>query len=150
MLDYAVTDRLLNELFYDRGVMKKMISLAWVLMTLMFFSPMDAAAQTIKRIEFAKGKTSAIVRDNTGSSGVYYNLRVKGGQKMTLNLSPAAKVGIKVERDGGREVLLREEQGGAYELYFEEGGEISIFVGSRSGKSVPFSLAVKITRMTDI
>jgi hypothetical protein len=136
--------------FIKRGIMKKFISLFLLLAALVFSNGFEANAQTVKRIEFAKGKSSATVRDNTGSTGVYYDLRVKGGQKMVLNLSPASKVGIKVEASGGGEVLLREERGGYYELYFEEGKNVSIFVGSLNGKPVPFTLTVKITRMTDI
>lgn len=116
-------------------------------MTLVFFSGPETKAQA--RIRFAKGKNSAIVRGNTGSYGVYYTVRAKGGQKIALNLSPASKVGIKVERGRG-EVLLREERGGFYEVYLEEGGDISIFVGSAGGRPVPFTLSVKITNMTDI
>ena len=130
--------------------MKKIISLALMFGMLAFFSPAPAAAQTVKRIQFAKGKSSATVRGITGSYGTYYNLRVKGGQKMALSLSPAKGVGIKVERDGGAEVMLREERGGFYEVYFEEGGEISIFIGSTGARSIPFTLTVKITRITDI
>lgn len=130
--------------------MKKSISLFLIFAALLFSNAFEAQAQTVKRIQFAKGKTSATVRGNTGSGGVYYELRVKGGQKMTLNLAPAAAVGIKVEAGGGTEVLLREERGGSYELYFEESHDITIFVGSRSGRSAAFTLTVKITRMTDI
>ena len=109
-----------------------------------------ANAQTVKRIQFAKGKTSAIVKGNTGNYGVFYDLRVRGGQKMILNLSPSSKVGVKVEVKEGAVVLLREERGGTYTVYFEESGDVSIFVGSNSGKPVPFILTVKITNMTDI
>jgi hypothetical protein len=130
--------------------MKKVISLFLLFVTLVISNGFEANAQTVKRIQFAKGSNSATVRDNTGNNGVYYDLRVKGGQKMALNLSPSAKVGIKVEKNGGGEVLMREERGGFYELYFEEGGDISIFVGSTNGKPEPFTLTVKITRMTDI
>jgi hypothetical protein len=127
--------------------MKKIISLALILMTLVFFSGTETNAQM--RIRFAKGKNSATVRGNTGRNGVYYTVRARGGQKIALNLSPASKVGVKVER-GRDEVLLREERGGFYEVYLEEGGDISIFVGSTNGQSVPFALSVKITNMTDI
>jgi hypothetical protein len=131
--------------------MKKVISLFLLLVALVFSNGFAANAQTVKRIQFAKGKSSATVRGITGSYGIYYNLRVKGGQKMALSLSPAKGVGIKVERGGGaEEVLLREDRGGFYEVYFEEGGEISIFVGSTGARSVPYTLTVKITRMTDI
>ena len=127
--------------------MKKTISLSLILLMLMAFSGVETNAQT--RIQFTKGKNSATVRGNTGSSGIYYTVRAKGGQKIALNLSPASKVGIKVESGQG-EILLREESGGFYEVYLEEGGDISIFVGSTSGRSVPFALSVKITNMTDI
>lgn len=129
--------------------MKKVIGSLLILAALIFSNGFDAQAQTVKVIQFAKGKSSATVRGNTGSSGVYYNLRVKGGQKMTLNLSPSAKIGIKVESSSG-EVLLRKERGGSYVLYFEEGQGISIFVGAAGGSSAPFTLTVAITRITDI
>jgi hypothetical protein len=130
--------------------MKKVIGLILLSVALIFANGFEAHAQTVKRIQFARGKSSATVRGITGSTGIYYTLRVKGGQKMALSLSPSAGVGIKVERGGGAEVMLREKRGGFYELYFEEGGEISIFVGSNGARSVPFTLTVKITRMTDI
>ena len=129
--------------------MKNIIGSLLVLVALLFSNGFDAQAQTVKVLQFAKGKSSATVRGNTGNYGVYYNLRVKGGQKMTLNLSPSAKVGIRVDSSSG-DVLLRQERGGSYVLYFEEGQGISIFVGSTGGRSVPFTLTVAITRITDI
>ena len=134
-----------------RGIMKKVISLFLLTVTLFFANGFEASAQSAKRIQFAKGKSSATVKGMTGTYGTYYNLRVKGGQKMILNLSPAKGVGIRVERAGGMELLLRQEHGGIHEVYFEEGGEISILLGATNGsKSVPYTLTVKITRMTDI
>ncbi|HVE58340.1 MAG TPA: hypothetical protein VNB22_16025 [Pyrinomonadaceae bacterium] len=129
--------------------MKNIIGSLLVLVAMIFSNNFEAEAQTVKVLQFAKGRSSATVRGTTGSSGVYYNLRVKGGQKMTLNLSPSAKVGIRVDSSSG-DVLLREERGGSYVLYFEEGQGITIFVGSTGGRSVPFTLTVAITRMTDI
>jgi len=130
--------------------MKKVISLFLLTVTLFFANGFEANAQIGKRIQFAKGKSSATVRGTTEKYGSYYNLRVKGGQKLLLNLSPARGVGIRVERADGSELFLRQEHGGIHEVYFEEGGEISILLGSINGKSVPYTLTVKITRMTDI
>jgi hypothetical protein len=130
--------------------MKNIISSSLVSVALMFSNVFDINAQGARRIQFAKGRSSATVRGNTGATGVYYDLRVRGGQKMSLYLSPASKVGIKIETAGGREVLLREERGGSYELYFEESGDISIFVGSTSGRPVLFSLTVAIKKMADV
>lgn len=130
--------------------MKKVISLFLLIATLAFSNALEANAQTAKRIEFPRGRSWTTVRGTTGKYGVYYNLRVKSGQKMTVSLTPARGIGIKIERDGGVEVLLRAERGGEHTVYFEDGGEISIFVGSTSGKSVPFALTVNIARMTDI
>ena len=130
--------------------MKKVISLFLLTVTLFFANGFEANAQIGKRIQFAKGKSSATVRGMTEKYGSYYNLRVKSGQKLLLNLSPARGVGIRVERADGSELFLRQEHGGIHEVYFEEGGEISILLGSINGKSVPYTLTVKITRMTDI
>jgi hypothetical protein len=46
--------------------------------------------------------------------------------------------------------LLREERGGTYEIGLEESGDYTIFLGSTSGASVPFTLTVKIARLADI
>jgi hypothetical protein len=69
-----------------------------------------------------------------------------------LNLSPAQKVGIKVETRGryGTAVVLREERGGTFVVGLEESGDYTIFVGSTTGKTVSFALSVKIERLTDI
>ena len=111
-----------------------------------------ATAQTEQRIQFAKGKSSAVVKGSTGSSGAHYIVRANSGQKLILSLDPTSGAGIKVETDGryGHTVLLREEKGGTYEVGLEESGDYSITIGSTSDKSIPFSLTIKITKMTDI
>jgi hypothetical protein len=108
-----------------------------------------ASAQTEKRIQFAKGKSSATVRGTTGEYGVYYNLGAKSGQKVIITLTPKSGVGIKVEK-GGDEVLLEEQRGGTFTIYLEESGDFSIFVGSTNGKSKAFTMTVSITKMKDI
>ncbi len=114
----------------------------------------SASAEAEKRIQFAKGKISAVVEGETGTYGVAYTLRANAGQRVILTLSPEDKVGIKVEKDGsfGNEVLLREEHGGTFEVFLDESADISIFLGSTIGKSMPYSLTVKIpkTEITDI
>jgi hypothetical protein len=111
-----------------------------------------AKAQTTKRIEFAKGKSSATVKGNTGSYGMTYVVRAKSGQMLILTLAPTSKVGIKVETVGrdGNAVLLREEKGGTYEVGLEESGDYTIFIGSTNNKPVPFILTVKIRKLADI
>ena len=132
--------------------MKKIMILSALLIAFVLIGGAEAKAQTAKRIQFAKGKTSTTVKGTTGSYGTTYVVRAKSGQKLILNLTPTSKVGIKVETNGryGQMVLLREERGGAYEVGLEESGDYTIFIGSTEGKSVPFTLTVKITNMTDI
>jgi hypothetical protein len=122
-----------------------------LLIAVMLFSA-DAKAQGPKRIEFEKGKSSATVRGVTGQNATTYIVRARSGQKLVLTLSPRANVGIKVESDGryGHAVLLREERGGTYTVGLEESGEYTIFIGSTNHKSLPFTLSVRIHRMTDI
>ena len=109
-------------------------------------------AQTERRIQFPKGKSSTVVKGSTGTSGVTYVLRARSGQKIVLDLTPAKSVGIKVETNGryGQMVLLREERGGHYEVGLEETGDYKIFMGSTSNKPVGFVLKVGVTRLADI
>lgn len=132
--------------------MKKIASIYLMLFVCFGLFAAEVTSQTAKRIEFAKGKNSATVKANTGEYGITYVVRAKSGQKLVLTLTPALKVGIKVETDGrfGQEVLLRQEKGGTYEVGLEKSGDYTIFVGSLEHKPIPFTLTVKITKMTDI
>ena len=130
---------------------KSSISVLMLMVSFVIFQCF-ATAQTEQRIQFAKGKSSAVVKGTTGSSGAHYVVRANSGQKLILNLDPASGAGIKVETDGryGHMVLLREEKGGTYEVGLEESGDYSITIGSTSDRAVSFSLTIKITKMTDI
>ena len=132
--------------------MKKIIILWSLLITFAVICGVEAKAQTLKPIQFAKGKSSATVKGNTGSYGVTYVVKGKSGQKLVLSLMPTAKVGIKVETKGsyGEMVLLREERGGTYEVGLEESGDYTIFIGSTNNQPVAFTLTVKIAKLTDI
>lgn len=132
--------------------MKKIMSLSLMLIAFVFICGDHAKAQNLKRIQFAKGKTEATVRGNTGSYGVTYVVRAKSGQKLVLNLTPVSKVGIKVETKGkyGEMVLLSEERGGVYEVGLEESGDYTIFIGSTHNQPVSFALIVKITKPADV
>ena len=121
-----------------------------VSIALFFFAAISAPAQT--RIQFAKGKRSATIKGTTGEYGITYVVRARSGQKLSLKLDPSTGIGIKVEKDGsyGHEVLLREEAGGSFEVGLEESGDVTVFIGSTSGRSKPFTLTITITRLTDI
>jgi len=132
--------------------MKKTIILSVILTAFIFIGGIQTNAQTLTRIQFAKGKSSAVVKGTTGNYGVRYVVRAKSGQKLVLNLSPTSKVGIKVETVSryGEMVLLREKRGGTFVVGLEESGDYTIFIGSTNNKSVPFTLTVTIKKMTDI
>lgn len=132
--------------------MKKIFSLGLFLAALIFTNALPANAQTARRVQFEKGKNSAVVKSMTGKYGTAYVVRAKSGQKLTLNLTPAAKIGVKVTANlsDGETVLLREEKGGDYEIGLDESGDYTIFVGSTDQKSVAFTLRVKITAMSDL
>lgn len=124
----------------------------FVVTAFVFTGIQNAYSQEPIRIQFAKGKNSATVKGATGTNGVYYVIGAKSGQKLVLTLTPTANIGIKVETDGadGHLVLLREEKGGTYEIGLDVKGDYTIFVGSTNHKSLPFTLTVKITKLTDI
>jgi hypothetical protein len=130
----------------------KMNRVTILVLMVVFLCGISANSQTPKRIEFARGKSSAVVKGLTGTYGTTYVLRARSGQKLVIDLSPVSSIGVKVETVGtyGEMVLLREESGGRYEVGLEESGDVTIFVGSTNGKSVPFTLVVRITKMTDI
>jgi len=116
------------------------------------FAAVTASAQLAKRIQFAKGKSSATVSGSTGTYGTTFVVGARSGQKIVLKLMPATGVGIKVESDGpdGQNVLLREESGGTYEVGLDRSGDYTIFIGSTNGRSANFTLTVTVTKMTDI
>lgn len=121
-------------------------------MVFIFGAIQTVSAETGKRIQFAKGKGSAVIKGVAGEYGVTYIIRAKAGQNLVINLEPASNVGIKVETDGkyGHAVLLREERGGAYGVGLEETGDYTIFIGSTNHQSIPFTLTVKTAKLTDI
>lgn len=131
---------------------KTNLSLTLTLFAFIGIAVVGASAQTAKRIEFAKGRSSATVSGSTGSYGVTYVVRARSGQKIVIDVTPVSNVGVKVETDGagGHQVLLREERGGHYEVGLEEGGDYTIFLGSTTGRPVSFKLTIKITKLADI
>jgi hypothetical protein len=126
--------------------------IAPALIVLFFVAAGHSFGQNPIRVQFAKGKTSAVAKGSTGSFGVTYVVGARSGQKLVVTLNPTFGAGIKVETVGkdGEQVLLREEHGGTYEIGLEESGDYTIFVGSTSGRPVSFTLTIKITKMTDI
>ena len=123
-----------------------------LIIALVFVVVQAASAQEPKRIQFAKGKNSAVVTGTTGKFGTTYVVRAKSGQQLVLTLTPKTGVGIKVETTGsyGEQVLLREERGGTYEVGLEETGDYTIFLGSTGRTPAGFTISVKITKMADI
>lgn len=132
--------------------MKKIITLALILTSFVITHTTQIIAQKPKEIRFSKGKVSAVIKGNTGEYGITYFVNAKAGQKLVLTLTPTNKVGIKVEtlNNHGQIVLLREEQGGTYQIGLETNGVYTIFVGSTISVPVPFTLTVKIGKLADI
>jgi hypothetical protein len=132
--------------------MSKIIRFISMSLMFAFLCQMPASGQTVKRIQFEKGKSSTIVKGSTGEYGVTYVVRAKSGQKLVIDLTPASKVGIRVDTNSrfGEIVIIREEVGGHYEVGIEETGDYTILVGSTTGKPVQFTLAVKIGKLADI
>jgi hypothetical protein len=132
--------------------MKKIMSLALMLLVFAFIYGTQAKAQVPKRIQFAKGQNSAVIKGTTGNYGITYVVRAKSRQKLVLNLAPTTNIGIKVgtEKAAGETVLLREEKGGIYEIGLEENGYYTIFIGSTNNKLVSFTLTVSITKLADL
>lgn len=133
--------------------MKRTFGIAWLLIGLVLVFGVVAKAQKPIRIQFAKGKSSAVLKGmSTGAYGTTYVLRAKSGQKLVISLTPASNVGIKVETRGrfGEMVLLREEHGGTFDVGIEETGDHTIFVGSLGSNPVTFTMTVQVKKLADI
>ncbi|MEW6127826.1 MAG: hypothetical protein AB1757_12380 [Acidobacteriota bacterium] len=132
--------------------MKNLVIISALFITFVLIGAVQTKAQAATRIQFAKGKSSATLKANTGSYGATYVVRVSPAQKMVVTLTPTAKVGIKVATEGtdAEQVLLKKARGGTYEIILEEGGDYTLFIGSNNNRPVPFTLTVKITNLTDI
>ncbi len=121
------------------------------LATVISVTAYGTSAQT--RIRFVKGKSTATVSGTTGELGTSYVVRAKSGQKITLTLTPARGVGIKVTTPDGRyneSVLLDQKRGGKYVIGLDETADYTIFLGSTGRNPAAFTLTVAITKMTDI
>lgn len=131
---------------------QKLLSFALAMAAIGLVHAIEARGQTTKRIRFANGRNSAVVKGTTARYGASFVVRAKSGQKLLLDLSPVSGVGIKVETVGryGEMVLLREESGGKYEVGLEETGDYTIFIGALGNNPVTFTLTVKITKLADI
>lgn len=131
---------------------KNKLSVSLAIFAFISLTAVGSSAQAPKRIEFAKGKSSATVSGSTNGYGVTYVVRARSGQKIAVDLDPVSNVGIKVETNGrdGQQVLLREERGGHYEIGLEESGDYTIFIGSTKGRPVAFKLTIRITKLADI
>jgi hypothetical protein len=136
----------------EEKTMKKRMGVALMLLVCVLLYGTQAKAQAPKRIQFATGQSSTVIKGTTGHYGVTYIVRAKSGQKLVLNLTPTSHIGIKVEtaKAGGEMVLLREEKGGIYEIGLEENGDYTIFIGSTHNKPVSFTLTVSIAKLADL
>lgn len=111
-----------------------------------------AIAQSPKRIQFAKGKSSVVINGTADQKPSAFVLRARSGQKLILTLTPISKVGIRVETKGsyGEIVLLQEHSGGNFDVGIEETGDCTIYLGSLGQLPVPFTLTIKIRKLADI
>ncbi len=132
--------------------MNRRIRTTITLITMVISLGIYANAQEPARIHFAKGKNTAVIKGTTGPYGRTYVLRAKSGQKLVLKLTPESTLGIKVETVGrfGEMVLLRETNGGYFEIGLEETGDYTIFIGPLGRNPITYSLTVKIGKLTDI
>lgn len=124
--------------------MKKLLIM--LALGIVFVAVQNVSAQKIVRVQFGKGKNSAVLKGSTGSYGVSYVVKAKAGQKLDVTLTPTRGVGIRINTDGGDYVLLREDKvDGTYEVGLPVTADYEILVGSVNHRSVPFTLTVKIT-----
>jgi len=131
---------------------KRLHKMAFAAVAFVFGSGLLANAQIPKRIQFKKGRTSAVVKGTAANYGTSFVLRAGPGQKLIIDVTPTSGVGIKVETVSryGEMVLLRTERGGRYEVGLEEAGDYTIFIGPLGNTPIAFTLTVQIKKLADI
>lgn len=72
--------------------MKKILAIGFLVFGILFTANAETKGQTVKRVQFAKGATSAIVKGTiTGYKYIDYKVGIRAGQVLSLDLSPQNK-----------------------------------------------------------
>jgi hypothetical protein len=128
--------------FKEKKKMKKPIRtvLTAVLLTVALLAGQNAAfAQTAKRIKFAAGKTSTVVRSAGDQS---YLVGVRSGQTCRIELVSARRAATLEVLDAAGMDLTEGSDGRVFEGSFDQAGELRINVSS--GGKTAFTLKITI------
>ena len=113
-------------------------ALAALMLLTSFGTPAANAAE--KRLRFARGHASAVVR---GVGDADYVFRASAGQKLVVILTAPADTVFSLQSPGGTN-MAGEGGNGRAEFQLDEAGDYHLSVFSRSGKRRRYRLSVSI------
>lgn len=130
--------------------MKKILACSFLFFGILFLSNTETKAQTVKRVQFAKGATSATVKGTiTGYRYIDYKIGIRAGQILSLELSPQNKAELVIFMPDGENMPdAAGISGGTMQI--EESGDYKVRVlmpraaARKKGAAANFSLKIEI------
>lgn len=133
--------------------MKKISAISFLIFGILFAVNAETKAQTVKRVQFAKGATSAIVKGTiTGYKYIDYKFRIRAGQVLSLKISPQNKAELVIFMPDGENMPDAAGIGGGT-MQIDETGDYKVRVlmprsaARRKGTAANFSLKIEIIDM---
>lgn len=133
--------------------MKKILAIGFLFFGIVLAANAEIKAQTVKRVRFAKGATSATVKGTiTGYKYIDYKIGIRAGQVLSLELSPQNKAELVIFMPKGENMPdAAGISGGTMQI--DETGDYTVRVlmprafARRKGAVVNFSLKCEIKNM---
>lgn len=133
--------------------MKKFSAISFLIFGILFAVNAEAKAQTVKRVQFAKGATSANVKGTiTGYKYIDYKFGIRAGQVLSLEISPQNKAELVIFMPDGENMPDAAGIGGGT-MQIDETGDYKVRVlmprsaARKKGAAANFSLKIEIIDM---
>lgn len=130
--------------------MKKILAIGFLFFGIVLTANFETKAQTVKRVQFAKGTTLATVKGTiTGYKYIDYKIGIRAGQVLSLELTPQNKAELVIFMPDGENMPdAAGISGGTMQI--DESGDYKIrflmprSAARRKGATANFSLKIEI------
>ncbi|HQU83528.1 MAG TPA: hypothetical protein PKY59_10400 [Pyrinomonadaceae bacterium] len=133
--------------------MKRFLFVSFLFLGIVFAANFETKAQTVKRVQFAKGATSSTIKGTiTGYKYIDYKIGIKAGQVLSLDLSPQNKLEMVIFMPDGDNMPDAAGIGGGT-MQIDESGDYTVRVlmprsaARRKNVTANFTLKIEIKDM---